>query len=605
MSCRRTMGRERWKDIFTGAFTGREDDACGRADGSVQRWNTEGEMMEGRWKGHSKAVWSLSWSPGGGHLASGSSDGTILIRKVETGKVEVGPIKTKQKGCLHLHIHLQEIELHQAGGTNNLHLGPKTGKLVVGPIKGLGISVTSLVWSLDSSKIYSTCDEFARVFDSTSGELLHRFEHGRSLWSIALSPKNNVLACVGFGGVTQLWDTESHQPLGQPFQQERQDLYYVSFSRDGTYLAYGGGRKITLWMVKDIAPELAVPTLQQDHSQGTQQDTRLEPPSSSCLDADATGGDGIIEDAHDDPYNNFFESPEPSLPLALSGPRLHRLFSGRHFRNLISRHRPPANEFTPEQCNKRSFFARRLHQNPLVHPTPNQPIPGGKARAGEDHEESDQCSANAVLDASKANKDEDDEPSIDAHTPPPDDPTSPAELDSEDNRIIWKWLTLGRGNNQTSATMAPTRRYERSPEVVDIYAARGFQRYVAMKRVRKTKASAATSGATPAAEHASTSSQAGPSSQVVFATATHASSSSQAGPSSQVVSVQAISSSQGIAVHGAQHSQGTAGSSSHGSPSRFVTYHTEHGSDSDSSIEGSCNRFLDRICFPRGHYHDD
>ncbi|KAG1732386.1 WD40-repeat-containing domain protein [Suillus paluster] len=553
--------------------------ACGREDGSVQRWNTEGEMMEDVWTGHSNGVWSLSWCPSRGHLASGSNNGRILIREAKTGKVEVGPIKTKQKGVLTLAYSPSGDRIASGGYAAFCIWDPKTGELVVGPIEDLGYWVLSLVWSLDSSKIYSASDEFARVFDSTSGELLHRFEHGRFLYSITLSPNNNVLACVGIGSVTQLWDTESHQPLGQPFQQERQDLYYVSFSRDGTHLAYD-----------NIAPELAAPTLQQDHSQGTQQDTRPEPLSSACLDADATGGDGIIEDAHDDPYNNFFESPEPS-PLASSGPRLHNLFSAHHFRNIISRHRPPANKSTPEQCNKRSFFARRLHQNPPVHPTPNQPIPGGKVRAGEDPEESDQCSATAMLDASKANKDEDDEPPTDAHTPPPDDPTSPAELDSEDNRISWKWLTLGRWKNPPSATMAPMRRYKPSPEVVDVYAVRGFQVTFSPSCLQFS-----TSGATPAAEYVSTSSQAGPSSQVVFATATHASSSSQAGPSSQVVSVQAISSSQGITVHGAQHPQDTAGSSSHASPSHV---------DSDSSIEGSCNRFLDRICFPCGHYHDD
>ncbi|KAG1727194.1 WD40-repeat-containing domain protein [Suillus paluster] len=564
--------------------------ACGREDGSVQRWNTEGEMVEDVWTGHSNGVWSLSWSPSQGHLASGCNEGKILIREAKTGKVEVGPIKTKQDSVQALAYSPSGDRIASGGSNETICIwDTKTGKLIISPIEDLGDYVSSLVWSSDGSKIYSASDKCARVFDSTSGELLHRFEHGNILWSIALSPKNNVLACIG-NDVAQLWDTESYQPLrGQPFHQEDQTLYCVSFSRDGIYLAYGGyDKKLTLWMIKDIAPELPVPILQQDYSQATQQDTRPESASSSCLDADATGGDGIIEEEHDDPYNTFFQHSQPSLHSTSYGTRLHHLFSTRRFRNIVSQHRPPANESNPEQCNKRSFFARHIYHNPPVQPittTLNQQIPGGKARPGEDHEESNQCSANAALYASKANKDEDDEPPTNVHTPPPDDPTSPAELDSEDNRIIWKWLTLGRGKNPTSATMAPMRRYERSPEAVEIYAARGFQRLVAMKRVRKTKASAATDGATPAAEHLGTS--------------------SQAGPSSQVVSVHAVSSFQGIAVHEAQHSQGTAGSSSHASSLHFVTYHTKHGSDSDSSIEGSCNRFLDKICFPRGHYHDD
>ena len=134
-----------------------------------------------------------------------------------------------------------------------------TGELLVGPIKDLGNTVTSVVWSSDSSKLYSASDEFARVFDSVSGTQLHRFEHNHWLYSIALSPKYNVLACVGSEGTAQLWDTESYQPLGEPFSPDDSVyLFCVSFSRDGRYLAYGGSEKISLWMVKDVAPTLPV-----------------------------------------------------------------------------------------------------------------------------------------------------------------------------------------------------------------------------------------------------------------------------------------------------------------------------------------------------------
>ncbi|OAX32784.1 hypothetical protein K503DRAFT_786963 [Rhizopogon vinicolor AM-OR11-026] len=48
-------------------------------------WNTDGEMSEDIWTGHSDWVMALSWSPSGGHIASGSSDGTILIRQAGKG----------------------------------------------------------------------------------------------------------------------------------------------------------------------------------------------------------------------------------------------------------------------------------------------------------------------------------------------------------------------------------------------------------------------------------------------------------------------------------------------------------------------------------------
>jgi len=236
--------------------------ACGREDGSVQRWNTDGEMSEGVWMGHSDRVRLVSWSPSGGRIASGSDDGTILIRKADSGKVEVGPIETEQNRMCSLAYSPSGDRI--ASGGNNATIciwDSNTGELLVGPINDLGVyTVTAVVWSSDSSKLYSASDEFARVFDSVSGTELHHFKHNHPLYYVALSPKHNVLACVGNGSIAQLWDTESYQPLGKPFSSgDNVDLYCVSFSRDGRYLAYGGeDNKITLWMVKDIAPELPV-----------------------------------------------------------------------------------------------------------------------------------------------------------------------------------------------------------------------------------------------------------------------------------------------------------------------------------------------------------
>jgi len=236
--------------------------ACGRDDGIVEWWNTDGEMSEHVWMGHSNDVRSVSWSPSGGHIASGSDNGTILIRKAGSGEIEVGPIKTGQYSVRSL-AYSRSGDRIASGGYKTIRIwDSNTGELLVGPIKDLGAYVSSVVWSSDSSKLYSASDKFARVFDSVSGTELHRFEHNDYLTSVALSPKHNILACVGFRGIAQLWDTESYQPLGKPFSREDSvQLYCVSFSRDGRYLAYGAvDNKVTLWTVKDIAPDVPVCT---------------------------------------------------------------------------------------------------------------------------------------------------------------------------------------------------------------------------------------------------------------------------------------------------------------------------------------------------------
>ncbi|KAG2344365.1 WD40 repeat-like protein [Suillus weaverae] len=562
--------------------------ACGRADWSVQQWTTNGKMISD-WRDHSKAVRSVSWSPNGKHIASGSDDGTILIRKAGSGEVEVGPIETRMR---HWDGDREDSEVWSlsyspsgdriASGCSNFTISiwsTTTGKRVVSPIRDLGNVVTSLVWSSDSTRLYSASDKFARVFDSNTGELLHRYTHNDDLYSVALSPKNNVLACVGWVGIAQLWNTESHHQLRQSFRQDPQ-----------TIRSYGGyDGKLTLWMVNDIAPELAhqpeSPSSRLDADaakssegdgsiegvQGRRQGTeeaRPESPSSSFLNVDATGGDVIIEGVRDDPYNNFFQSSQISLPATTSGPP--QPSSARRLWNMISRHRSPADESVSRERPKRSFFSRRARSKSPLEPaatTPSQPTLQGNVLAGEDEHQGER----------------------DDNSPSTKGPALSAELDREVDRNLWRRLMGARGKDTTSVNIAPA---TQRPKVVDVYAVRGFQRYIASPK-RWKKSSAVTCGAPLASAHISNSSQSGPSSQAgsAQAGALLRASSGQGGPSSP-------------AIHGTQYLQVVEGPSSHTSGSHFVTtYRTNHDSDSRSSIDGSCNRFLDKICFPRGHYH--
>ncbi|OAX40638.1 WD40 repeat-like protein [Rhizopogon vinicolor AM-OR11-026] len=260
--------------------------ACVRGDGSVQLWDTSGKK-NGVWEGHNRG--SLSWSPSGGHIANGAHDGTILIRNAKSGKVKVGPIQTNQGGVDILQYSPSGEKIASGGENETIYIwDSNTGDHLVGPIKHVGGWITSVAWSVDGGELYSASDSnFIRVFDSVSGALLRWLEHDHRVYSVALSPKNNLLACVGINGTARLWDTELHQPFGQPFGEEGQErLYCASFSQDGKYLAYGGDHNtVTLWMVEDIAPELLV---------------------------DATnsfgrpGNDGITEEGHGDIYGDHF-----------------------------------------------------------------------------------------------------------------------------------------------------------------------------------------------------------------------------------------------------------------------------------------------------------
>jgi WD40 repeat protein len=120
--------------------------ACAREDGSIQGWNTDGEMIERVWTGHSRRALSLLWSPSGSHLVSGCNDGTILIRKTKIGEVKVGPIKTNQHSVWSLAYSPSGDRIALGGYNDTICIcDSNTGKLLGGPIKDLGSVVTSVV----------------------------------------------------------------------------------------------------------------------------------------------------------------------------------------------------------------------------------------------------------------------------------------------------------------------------------------------------------------------------------------------------------------------------------------------------------------------------
>ena len=96
--------------------------------------------------GHSNDVRSVSWSPSGGHIASGSDDGTIMIQEAGNGEIEVGPIEAGQASVRSLAYSPSGDRIASRGDNRTICIwDSNTGELLVGPIEDLGGWVTSVV----------------------------------------------------------------------------------------------------------------------------------------------------------------------------------------------------------------------------------------------------------------------------------------------------------------------------------------------------------------------------------------------------------------------------------------------------------------------------
>jgi hypothetical protein len=91
-----------------------------------------------------------------------------------------------------------------------------------------------------------------------------------------------------------------------------------------------------------------------------------------------------------------------------------------------------------------------------------------------------QCSHTMYAERNNDKGKQQQEPFPNAETPSHDGPASPAELDTNQTRALWKVLIRGRGKVTKKAVMNT---HDPPPEVAEVYAARGFKASISFHRV--------------------------------------------------------------------------------------------------------------------------
>ena len=230
---------------------------------------------------------SVAFSPVGGRMAYGSSDGTVVIVNYESlqiertlrrdsvipnaGKVDTVTFSPDGKmlasGGPDTYIIIWDVEteevvyqLKNVARVFSLSYNPKNGSQLVA---GVGTSlvfwdlttlqkttmgtfvnfVYSTAWSPDGNRIAAgSADRFVKIWRSnllTSPIQDYRL-HTDKIWSIAWSPDSSILSSAGDDGTIILWDVGKNTQIGEPIQAGNgKTVYSVSFSSDGKILASG------------------------------------------------------------------------------------------------------------------------------------------------------------------------------------------------------------------------------------------------------------------------------------------------------------------------------------------------------------------------------
>lgn len=205
------------------------------------------------------AVYGVAFSPDGLMVLTGSADGLVKLRYVQTGNIvqtfvgHSGPVN-----CVAFSPDGQMIVTGGKDTTARLW-DVRTGRTLhvfgtrISPVyqSGHTSSINSVAFSPDGHFVLtSSRDRSARLWNVQTGEMLHAFRDIGAIWSIAFSPDGKYFVGSSRNNAAMLWDITSGK-IVRALTGHTGNVWSVAYSPDGNYVLTGSGDNTArLWDVQ-------------------------------------------------------------------------------------------------------------------------------------------------------------------------------------------------------------------------------------------------------------------------------------------------------------------------------------------------------------------
>lgn len=242
--------------------------ALGEPDGGLRRWLLSRGQPEPPVAVHRRAINALAHSRDGRLIASGSSDGSVVLLASHASWDSPRLRYSSSHGAvaaLALSPAADVLAVGYADGTL-LRIDTESGGLRGPALATAQQAVTALAFSSDGRVLWSGgLDGSLLSFASESGGRLCRADaaaagraHSDAVNSLALRPTGDYLASAGRDGRILLWSPGADgclRKVGEPPLRHQGGINSLSFSGDGALLASGGDdRSVILWDVERQQP---------------------------------------------------------------------------------------------------------------------------------------------------------------------------------------------------------------------------------------------------------------------------------------------------------------------------------------------------------------
>ena len=202
-------------------------------------------------RGHGGSIRSVSFSPDGSKIISGSDDGTIRVWNASTGIGMLPPLRG------------QFILLHSRLMVDDMTIRVWDATTMLPPLRGHSGPIRSVAFSSDGTKIVSGSDDKTiRVWDASTGiEMLPPLRgHDNWIRSVAFSPDGLKIISGSDDNTIRVWDATTGVEVLPPLQNHDKFVFSVTFSPDGSKLiSRSSDGTIRLW---DTSTGIVLPPAQ-------------------------------------------------------------------------------------------------------------------------------------------------------------------------------------------------------------------------------------------------------------------------------------------------------------------------------------------------------
>ncbi len=232
------------KEVFSASYSpdGRRI-VTGSGDKTARVWDAQTGQLVTTLQGHSGYLRSVNYSPDGRRIITGSGDKTARVWDAQTGQL----VTTLQGHSGHVASASYSPDgrrIVTGSGHKTAQIwNAQTGQLVT-TLQGHSGDVTSASYSPDGRRIVTgSGDTTARVWDAQTGQLISTLQgHSGYVESASYSPDGRRIVTGSGDKTARVWDAQTGQ-LISTLQGHSEHVASASYSPDGLNIVTGSGDK--------------------------------------------------------------------------------------------------------------------------------------------------------------------------------------------------------------------------------------------------------------------------------------------------------------------------------------------------------------------------